>query len=73
MDFLETLCSWDTAPGHCTALGVDLAIMVSRAEDMVTLFRAFPGAPRPSYKMGFCCVSFQLLVTADGRLSGLLI
>lgn len=67
MDFLEAhpLChSQDTAPGHCTALLVDLAIVVCRAEVMVILYRSFSGAPRASYRMGFCCISCQSLITS---------
>lgn len=73
MDFLEAhlpYYSQDTVPRYCTALGVDLAIV----EDTVILCRPFSaGALRVSYKMDFCCISCQLLITSYGRLSGLVI
>lgn len=62
--------SQDTAAGHCTALGVDLAIMVYREEDMTSFFLKNSEIP---YKMGFCCISCELLITSQGRLSGLII
>lgn len=41
MDFLEAQSSYHSqdAPGHCIALGVGLAMVVSRAENMVIFYR----------------------------------